>query len=138
LTQKELALRTRGKVDYSYIGKIERGEQLPSLKMLIRLSDALAVPLSYFFQGIDTEGTPPRRGRLGGADTPEAQQVRLLRDVVQAVHADDVPLLIEIVRILNKHRKAQRTGRGEGQASQPPGDGLDSPHAAESPGPYRK
>ena len=34
LTQKELARTVRGKVDYSYIGKIERGEQLPSLKVL--------------------------------------------------------------------------------------------------------
>lgn len=138
LTQKELALRTRGKVDYSYIGKIERGEQLPSLKMLIRLGESLAVPLGDFFLGIDNEGTPPRRGRLAGVDTPEAQQERLLREVVQAVHAEDIPLLIEIVRILNKHRKAQRTGRGEGQASQASGDGLKPPHAAESPEPYRK
>ena len=34
LTQKDLSLKVRGKIDYSYIGKIERGEQLPSLKML--------------------------------------------------------------------------------------------------------
>jgi transcriptional regulator with XRE-family HTH domain len=33
LTQKELASKIQGEVDYSYIGKIERGEQLPALKL---------------------------------------------------------------------------------------------------------
>ena len=39
LTQKELSNKIA--IDYSYIGKIERGEQLPSIKMLIRLSQIL-------------------------------------------------------------------------------------------------
>ena len=31
LTQKALAGKIKGKIDQSYIGKIERGEQLPSI-----------------------------------------------------------------------------------------------------------
>ena len=50
LTQKEFAQRVPGKIDYTYIGKIERGQQYPSLKMLERIGKAFSVPLSYFFE----------------------------------------------------------------------------------------
>ncbi len=50
LTQKEFAGRVTGKVDYTYIGRMERGEQYPSLKMLERIGRAFSVPLSYFFE----------------------------------------------------------------------------------------
>ena len=50
LTQKEFAQKVPGKVDYNYIGKIERGEQYPSLKMLEKIGAAFAVPLGYFFE----------------------------------------------------------------------------------------
>ncbi len=50
LTQKEFAQRVPGKIDYTYIGKIERGEQYPSLKMLERIGKAFSTPLSYFFE----------------------------------------------------------------------------------------
>jgi transcriptional regulator with XRE-family HTH domain len=48
-TQKELAQRVAGGMDATYIGKIERGEQLPSLKVLLRLSKALHVSVGEFF-----------------------------------------------------------------------------------------
>ncbi len=50
LTQKEFARKVQGKVDYTYIGKVEREEQYPSLKMLERIGKSFNVPLSYFFQ----------------------------------------------------------------------------------------
>src|SRR5688572_4021046 len=105
LTQKELASKIQGEVDYSYIGKIERGEQLPSLKMLERLSDALAVPLSSFFQGLGSGVTARREGCEAGNEALGRQRGRLLLYLVRTVHNDDIPLLIEIVQILNKHRK---------------------------------
>lgn len=49
LTQKELAQRVAGGMDATYVGKIERGDQLPSLKVLIRLSRSLGVKVSNFF-----------------------------------------------------------------------------------------
>lgn len=48
-TQKELAQQVAGGMDATYIGKIERGEQLPSLKVLLRLGKALHVSVSEFF-----------------------------------------------------------------------------------------
>jgi transcriptional regulator with XRE-family HTH domain len=115
MTQKELASKIQGQVDYSYIGKIERGEQLPSLKMLERLSNALAVSLSSFFQGLGSDITVEREGREAGNEALDRQQERLLLYLVRTVHNDDIPLLIEIVRILNKRRKVQgvrKKGRG--------------------------
>jgi len=50
LTQKKFAQKVPGKVDYTYIGKIERGEQYPSLKMLEKIGKAFSVPLGYFFE----------------------------------------------------------------------------------------
>ena len=52
-TQKELAAKVRGGLDYTYIGKIERGEQLPSLKILIKISEAKRSPsLSVIFSWV--------------------------------------------------------------------------------------
>jgi transcriptional regulator with XRE-family HTH domain len=49
LTQKRLAQQVAGGINVTYIGKIERGDQLPSLKVLLRLSKALDVSISTFF-----------------------------------------------------------------------------------------
>jgi transcriptional regulator with XRE-family HTH domain len=113
LTQKELASKIQGKVDYSYIGKIERGEQLPSLKMLERLSSALAVPLNSFFQGLGSDVTARREGHEPGNEALGRQREQLLLYLVHTVHNDDIPLLIEIVRVLNERRKAQSLGKEE-------------------------
>jgi len=49
LTQMEFAEKVPGKVDYTYIGKIERGQQYPSLKMLEKIGKSFSTPLGYFF-----------------------------------------------------------------------------------------
>ena len=49
LTQKQFAKRLSPRTDYTYIGKLERGEQLPSLYFLTRVTNAFSVPLGYFF-----------------------------------------------------------------------------------------
>ena len=50
LTQKQFARRVAGKVHHTYLGKIERGHQYPSIKLLERIGRAYSVPLSYFFE----------------------------------------------------------------------------------------
>ena len=49
LTQKQFAQRMMTKIDYTYIGKIERGEQNPSLNILNRIANSLNIKLEYFF-----------------------------------------------------------------------------------------
>lgn len=44
LTQEELAFRS--KIDLTYMGGIERGRRNPSLLVMGRIADALAVPLA--------------------------------------------------------------------------------------------
>lgn len=58
MTQKALAQRVAGGVDATYIGKIERGAQLPSLKVLLRLSQSLGATVSDFFYPLP--GDTPR------------------------------------------------------------------------------
>lgn len=104
ITQKELAARVKGGLDYTYIGKIERGEQLPSLKILIRISEALALPVGYFFQ--DEAVAIAREisaSALGGLIKDEKGR-ELLRSL-QMLHSDDIRLVTEIIRILGRHGK---------------------------------
>jgi len=53
LTQKQFASRVPGKMDYTYVGKIERGQQYPSLKLLERIGATFSKPMSYFFKDED-------------------------------------------------------------------------------------
>ena len=100
LTQKALAAHLVGRVDYSYIGKIERGEQLPSLKVLQRVAEALNVPLGYFFSDEAwTELLPEEIRRI----RPYGAQATLLRETIH-LHPDDIPLVREILGILVRHR----------------------------------
>ncbi|AJE03768.1 helix-turn-helix domain-containing protein [Geobacter pickeringii] len=103
-TQKELATRVSGGLDYTYIGKIERGEQLPSLKILIALGEALGVPVGSFLG----EGAAPlSRSHVALAGGKERELAKELRQL----HPDDLPVLLDIVRALNRHRKHARKDR---------------------------
>lgn len=101
-TQKELASKVSGGLDYTYIGKIERGEQLPSLKILAKISEALSVPVAYFFRDETItmgEFYPPTL-----SDLAEDEKGRELLKALKLLHKDDIPLMIEIVRVLSRHR----------------------------------
>jgi transcriptional regulator with XRE-family HTH domain len=108
LTQKALAAHLVGRVDYSYIGKIERGEQLPSLKVLQRVAEALNVPLDYFFSDEAwTDLLPEEIRRI----RPYGAQATLLRETIR-LHPDDIPLVREILGTLVRHRHQVRAGGG--------------------------
>jgi transcriptional regulator with XRE-family HTH domain len=105
LTQKGLAAAVSGGLDYTYIGKIERGEQLPSLKILVKISEALSVPLGSFFPD------EPIATICDGSTAEKDYRVRNeerngLHEALELVHEDDIPLLTEIVKALARHRKA--------------------------------
>lgn len=130
LTQKELANKIVGRVDYTYIGKIERGEQLPSLKVLEKLSDALAAPLVFFFQEEASSHLLPEELRtLSG----EAERTALLREVAK-ISLRDIPLLLEIIRVLNVHRRM--TGGNKARAIRYAVERNTRQRAAEQAGQY--
>src|SRR3972149_11615229 len=129
-TQKELAAKVRGGLDYTYIGKIERGEQLPSLKTLIKISEALFVPVGYFFlceAGPAVNEIPAAGSKLLAKD----KRGRGLLKALKFLHEDDIPLLFEIAKVLIRHRNAANK-----RLSDTPGEGALM--AAEKEAPYGK
>ncbi len=103
LTQKELAAMVSGGLDYTYIGKIERDEQLPSLKILSKICEAFAVPVAYFFRDEAADAISDivsSELRYLVCEEKGRELVRALRQL----HKDDLPLLIEIVQVLARHR----------------------------------
>jgi len=89
-----------GKVDYTYIGKMERGEQYPSLKMLERIGKAFSVPLGYFFED---------HSFLKSLDLLPGEVKDLLRDrkrqdllkMSRELSARDLDLVMQVVNILD-------------------------------------
>jgi transcriptional regulator with XRE-family HTH domain len=111
LTQKELASRVRGGVDYTYIGKIERGEQLPSLKILLKIGDALSVPVNYFFQ--DEAAAVMDEVSLELKSLAKDEEGRELLRILRLLHREDVPLVIEIIRVLSRYRMREYESSNE-------------------------
>ncbi len=110
LTQKQLSERIHGGMDYTYIGKIERGDIMPSIKMLKRISEGLQIPVDFFFQKetvVDLLGLLPQDIRDIAQDI---DKVAFFREVKQ-LDKEDVPLVTEIIRILNKHRASFRESK---------------------------
>ncbi len=106
LSQKELAAMVAGGVDYTYIGKIERETQLPSLKILIRISQALDVSFKYFFcDGEEHSESLIQSDKV--TSLALAKDKLILQRELKQLDNNDLPLLIEIVRALNKHRKLE-------------------------------
>ncbi len=102
LTQKMLAAKVKGGVDYTYIGKIERGKQLPSLKVLLSISETLCVPINYFFRDEpDTIVYVNSSAELGFLVRDE--KGRELLNTLKLLQERDIPLVIEIARILTRH-----------------------------------
>ena len=107
LTQQQLAERMVEKIDYTYIGKIERGELLPSLKMLQRISEGLQIPVDFFFQKetvVELLNILPEDIR---DITQDADKIAFFREV-KALDKEDVILVAEIMKILNKHRRLRK------------------------------
>lgn len=106
ITQRELAQRVAGGIDLSYIGRIERGEQLPSLKVLHKLGRALGVSVGEFFRGGPAEPVPAV-GRARSA----------VWRALQGVPPTDVPILLAVARLLARRRATvTRYRRGRGAA----------------------
>ncbi len=103
LTQKGFAGRVAGKVDYTYIGKMERGEQYPSLKMLERIGKAFSVPLSYFFED---ESLLKSLNLLPGEikDLLKDTKRQDLLKISQGLNPRDLGLVMQIINILTQKK----------------------------------
>jgi len=103
LTQKEFAGWVPGKIDYTYIGKMERDQQYPSIKMLQKISKAFSVPLSYFFED---------QGFLNSSKLLPTDIEDLLKDTrkqdllrgTQTLNPRDLDLVMQIINILTQKK----------------------------------
>lgn len=110
LTQKQLSQKIPDKLDYTYIGKIERGEILPSLRMLKRISEGLKVPVDFFFQKetvTELLNILPQEIRDIARDIDKVAFFRAIKELDKK----DIPLVTEIIRILNKHHTSSNEGK---------------------------
>lgn len=104
LTQKAIAQMAG--VDYTYIGKIERGEQFPSFKVILKISECLCLPLDRFFMDEATFrciNLIPHDIHTSG----ELKNLWSLLRLLENAASDDIPFLIEIIKVLQKHRKVR-------------------------------
>ena len=103
LTQKGFAQHIAGKVDYTYIGKIERGEQYPSLKMLEKIGKAFSVPLAYFFE----DDTFLKSMELLPGEIKKLLKDRKRQNLVkmsQKLNEQDLGLIMQITNILTQKK----------------------------------
>jgi len=119
LTQKKFAGRVAGKVDYTYIGRMERGEQYPSLKMLERIGKAFSVPLAYFFEDDSI---------LNSLNLLPAEVKDILKDkrrqdllrISKELNPRDLDLVMQIINILAQKKPLEGL-----QLAEPPLEYLD-------------
>ncbi len=101
LTQKELASKVG--IDFTYIGKMERGEQLPSLKILIKIGEVLSVPLCLFFVDEGMAGILEVCLSVGECLMNSKKYGEIVRNM-GTLSKDDIRLINEIIKVLNRHR----------------------------------
>jgi transcriptional regulator with XRE-family HTH domain len=133
LTQKELAAKIRQGVDYTYIGRIERGQQLPSLKVLLRISEAFSLPIGYFFSEL-SETLVYLNPSDGLTSAVKHEKRRELFLALESLHPNDMPLIVEIIRILARQRALEESEN----FSDPPPPSERLLLSAKGTGPARK
>lgn len=115
LTQKQFANRVPGKIDYSYISKIERGYQYPSLRLLEKIAGVYHVPLSYFF-GETKEGMMSYAEVLDWLtkyeDRAEATAEERLKQGKYMMYGYWKAIAVEVRRMKREFRKLSQGGKG--------------------------
>jgi len=108
LTQKEFASPILGRGGYTYIGKIERGYQYPSVRLLEKTARAYGVPVLYFFLEEPGGAEAENFDRYLGVSLKVKESVR--RWMVQKLPAFEEELRQEIDKAIEG---ALREARGE-------------------------
>jgi transcriptional regulator with XRE-family HTH domain len=106
LTQKEFAECVPGKIDYTYIGKMERDQQYPSIKMLQKIGMAFSVPLSYFFE----DNAFLNSSKLLPIDIKDLLKDTRKQDLLrtaQTLNPRDLDLVMQIINILTQKKPVE-------------------------------
>lgn len=91
-SQEDLA--RRAKISVSFLSMIERSTRLPHVKTLAAISNALGVPLSQLFQGLD---------QLEGGSRPEVSLIAHLETL--NLDENDVQVLLVVAKSLFEEQK---------------------------------
>lgn len=100
LTQKKLAKKIKGGIDYTYIGKIERGDQYPSLKILKKISDTLNVEIEFFFSD------KPVELYLRGEDENNKKRDKIL-NLLCDLDEEEINFILEIINFLKRYKNVK-------------------------------
>ncbi len=87
LTQEQLG--ERASIHYSYVGQVERGDKMPSLRTLKKIASALNTDLRYLL-----EDTPPYLPAREDTETAFAE----LRDLLGGRHPAYLRVGVDLVR----------------------------------------
>lgn len=79
----------------SYIGQVERGEKAPSVPVLVKISDALRIPLNHILDGVEVP-------KIGGKVTGKTRQIEKL---VRGLDKDAVEIVIQLLRRLTGKKR---------------------------------
>ena len=109
LTQGQLA--EIADVSASFIGYVERGQQVPSLKMVERIAYALKLPLKVFFDFSEDEDGGKARERL---DLERAHLYEALFLELHTCTLDDLRALVQVAKQLGSKLSDQLPEEAEG------------------------
>lgn len=102
LTQEELG--ERANIHYSYVGQVERGDKMPSLKTLKKLAAALNTPVQYLLEEPSTYST---------SENILPEVVAEFRQLIAGRSLDEVRfclgLLREILQFLDMQKELDRS-----------------------------
>ncbi|MCL6638375.1 MAG: helix-turn-helix domain-containing protein [Firmicutes bacterium] len=101
LTQEELG--DRANLHYSYIGQLERGNKVPSLKTLKKIASALNIRLEVLL-----EDNPDRDL------SPQQLLVQELVSTVKNSSPEDIRMYIKIIRHIQNRMRDHHSRRQEG------------------------
>ncbi len=95
-----MAKKIKGGIDYTYIGKIERGDQYPSLKILKKISDTLNVEIEFFFSD------KPVELYLRGEDENNKKRDKIL-NLLCDLDEEEINFILEIINFLKRYKNVK-------------------------------
>ncbi len=90
LTQEELG--ERAQIHYSYVGQVERGDKMPSLRTLKSLAAALNADLHYLLEEPASYNSAP--------EGPPPDHLAELKSLLQGRSPAEIRLCLDIVRAI--------------------------------------
>lgn len=93
-TQEELAEMVE--LSPNFIGYLERGKQIPSLKTLDKIATALGVTIGWFFYSIENHRYKPTKL------TEKEKAINKLVKILKSLGINDISLILKLAKKISK------------------------------------